>query len=163
MVVPRSRDRSFYGSVFRSLFRFSSLLSLETCVGVSKTQADEFVMNRRRTSSREAPTFHPTAWKWNSRKFAVASDSSTRFQPLDNRRWCSPPAPKRGDLVAIVAPMCIKGLRLVTMQLAEKFSPVGVGTNRSSHIRLSRKFANGTSTSVSLIRLTESLLWGHRM
>src|SRR5215213_6830063 len=63
MVVPRSRDRSFYGSVFRSLFRFSSLLSLETCVGVSKTQADEFVMNRRRTSSREAPTFHPTAWR----------------------------------------------------------------------------------------------------
>jgi hypothetical protein len=37
--------------------------------------------------------------------------------------------------------MCIKGLRLVTMQLPEKFSPIGVGTYRSSHIRVSQKFA----------------------
>jgi hypothetical protein len=59
---------------------------------------------------------------------------------LDNRPWCCPPAPKCGDLVAVVTPMCIKGLRLVTMQLPEKFSPIGLGTNRSSHIRLSRKF-----------------------
>jgi hypothetical protein len=36
--------------------------------------------------------------------------------------------------------MCIKGLRLVTMQLPENFSPIGVGTYRSSHIRLSPKF-----------------------
>jgi hypothetical protein len=36
--------------------------------------------------------------------------------------------------------MCIKVLRLVTMQLPEKFSPIGVGTNRRSHIRVSRKF-----------------------
>jgi hypothetical protein len=35
--------------------------------------------------------------------------------------------------------MCIKRLRLVTMQLPEKFSPIGVGTNRSSHIRLSKE------------------------
>ena len=31
---------------------------------------------------------------------------------------------------------------------------------RTSPYRLSRKFAKGTSTSVSLIRLAESLLWG---
>jgi hypothetical protein len=37
--------------------------------------------------------------------------------------------------------MCIKGLRLVTMQLPEKFSPIGVGINRSSLIRVSQKFA----------------------
>jgi hypothetical protein len=37
--------------------------------------------------------------------------------------------------------MCIKELRLVMMQLPEKFSPIGLGTNRSSHIRLSGKFA----------------------
>src|SRR5215208_702861 len=104
-------------------------------------------------------SIHRSAWK-SSPQFAVASYYSTLLQPLDNRPWCSPPAPKRSDLVAVVAPFCIKGLRLVTMQLPEKFSPIGVGTNRSSHIRLSRKFANGTSTSVSLIRLTESLLWG---
>jgi hypothetical protein len=37
--------------------------------------------------------------------------------------------------------MCIKGLRLVTRQLPEKFSPIGLGTNRSLHIRVSPKFA----------------------
>ena len=36
--------------------------------------------------------------------------------------------------------MCIKGLRLATMQLPEKFSLIGVGTNRSSHIRVSANF-----------------------
>src|SRR5215208_2339016 len=77
--------------------------------------------------------------KRNSRKFAVASYSSTRLQPLDNRPWWRPPAPKRPDLVAVVAPMCIKGLRLVTMQLPEKFSPIALGTNGSSHIRVSWK------------------------
>src|SRR5215217_323632 len=85
---------------------------------------------------------HPSAWKRNSRKFTVASDSSTRFQHLDNRRWCSPPAPKRSDLVAVVAPFCIKGLRLVTMQLPEKFSPIGLGTNRRFANRVSRKLGN---------------------
>jgi hypothetical protein len=71
--------------------------------------------------------YSPSAWKRNSRKFKVASYSSTWFQLPGNRRWCSPPAPKRSELVAVVAPMCIKGLRLVTMQLPEKFSPIGVG------------------------------------
>src|SRR5215212_3278178 len=85
-------------------------------------------------------SIHRSAWKGNSRKFAVASYSSTRLQPLDNRPLCSPPAPKRSDLVAVVAPFCIKGLRLVTVQLLEKFSPIGVGTNRSSHSGHSRKF-----------------------
>ncbi len=37
---------------------------------------------------------------------------------------------KRSDLVAVVAPLCIKELRLVTMQLPEKFSPIGPGLNR---------------------------------
>ena len=37
--------------------------------------------------------------------------------------------------------MCIKGLRLVTVQLPEKFSPVELGTNRSSPIRCSTNFA----------------------
>jgi hypothetical protein len=36
--------------------------------------------------------------------------------------------------------MCIKGLRLVTIQLPENFSPIGEGTNRISHIRISQKF-----------------------
>jgi hypothetical protein len=37
--------------------------------------------------------------------------------------------------------MCIKVLRLITMQLPENFSPIGVGTNGSSHIRVSANFA----------------------
>src|SRR5215208_3736723 len=88
-----------------------------------------------------SPLFTGMRGKRNSRKCAGASDSSTQRQSLGNRPWCSPPALKRGDLVAVVAPFCIKGLRLVTMQLPEKFSPIGVGTNRTSHIRVSRKFA----------------------
>src|SRR5215213_1425946 len=85
--------------------------------------------------------------KENSRMFKVASDSSTRRQPLDNRLCCTPLGSKHPDLVAVVAPMCIKGLRLVTMQLPEKFSPIGLGTNRSSHIRLSQKFVCGVTKS----------------
>ena len=84
---------------------------------------------------------HRSAWKRNSRKFAVASYSSTWLQPLHNRLCCTPLGSNHPDLVAVVAPMCIKGLRLVTMQLPEKFSPVGLRTNRSSHIRVSTKYA----------------------
>src|SRR5215203_4120325 len=71
-----------------------------------------------------------TSAKSNSRKFGVASYSSTRLQPLDNRLCCTPLGSNHPDLVAVVAPMCIKGLRLVTMQLPVKFSPIGLGTNR---------------------------------
>ena len=85
-------------------------------------------------------TIHRSAWNKNSRKFKVASDTSTQRQPLDNRPWCTPLGSKHLDLVAVVAPMCIKGLRLATMELPEKLSPIGLGTNRISHIRLSRKF-----------------------
>src|SRR5215203_6556109 len=84
---------------------------------------------------------HPIADKANSRKFAVASYSSARRQALDNRLCCAPLGSKHPDLVAVVAPMCIKGLRLVTMQLPEKFSAIVLGTNRSSHIRVSANFA----------------------
>jgi hypothetical protein len=66
---------------------------------------------------------HRPSWKKNSRKFAVAGDSSTQCQSLDNRPCCTPLGSKHPDLVAVVAPMCIKGLRLVTMQLLEKSRP----------------------------------------
>src|SRR5215208_3442172 len=105
-----------------------------------KAREDKEVNKEGRSLSSSGPSsalIHRSAWNRNSRKFAVASYSSTRLQPLDNRPYCSPPAPKLPDLVAVVAPFCIKELRLVTMQLPEKFSPIGVGTNRSSHIRLS--------------------------
>jgi hypothetical protein len=48
--------------------------------------------------------------------------------------------------------MCIKGLRLVTMQLPEKFLPIGLGTNRSSHIRLSARFVLTEFSAVRLFR-----------
>ena len=92
---------------------------------------------------------HRSAWKGilrtshkkNSRKFAVASDSSTQRQPHDKRPCCTPLGSKHSDLVAVVAPMCIKRLRLVTVQLPEKFSPIGPGTQRTSPRRSSTKFA----------------------
>jgi hypothetical protein len=90
--------------------------------------------------------------KRNSRKFTVASYSSTQLQPLDNRRWCNLLAPKRGDLVAVVASLCSKGLRLVTTQLPEKFLPIGLGTNRSSYIRLSARFVLTEFSEVRLFR-----------
>src|SRR5215207_9469440 len=38
-----------------------------------------------------------------------------------------PSVSKRGDLVAFVSALCIKMLRLVTLQLLENFSPIGPG------------------------------------
>src|SRR4051794_31097033 len=92
-------------------------------------------------SSRPAsilPTAHPltlihrSALKRNSPKFTVANGPSTQRQPRDNRPCCTPLTSKRSDLVLFVAPLCIKGLRLVTMQLPEKFSPIGPVLNRTS-------------------------------
>jgi hypothetical protein len=76
--------------------------------------------------SHEAPAlpFAPmlrSAWKSNSRKFTVANGSSMQRQPHDKRPCSTPLGSKRSDLVAVVAPFCIKGLRLVTVQLPEKF------------------------------------------
>jgi hypothetical protein len=50
-------------------------------------------------------------------------------------------ASKRGDLVPFVAPLCIKGLRLATVQLREKSRPLKLGLNRTSPVRGSQKFA----------------------
>jgi hypothetical protein len=79
-----------------------------------------------------APLFTGVPRKWNSAKFAVASYSSTRRQAPDDRLCCTTLGSKHHNLVAVVAPMCIKELRLVTIQLPEKFSPIGAGINRTS-------------------------------
>ena len=66
---------------------------------------------------------HRSAWKRNSRKFAVANGSST-YRQAPAYGLCYPPSwSKRSDLAPFVAPLCIKGLRLVTVQLPEKCSP----------------------------------------
>jgi hypothetical protein len=55
--------------------------------------------------------------------------------------------------------MCIKGLRLVTMLLPEKFSPIGLRTNRSSHIRVSAKFALMEFSEVRVRQVSYSRLY----
>jgi hypothetical protein len=62
-----------------------------------------------------------------SRKFGVASDPQSAALSPRERHGSTTSEPKRGDQVVFVAPLCIKGLRLVTLQLPEKFSPIGPG------------------------------------
>src|SRR5215203_1498641 len=66
---------------------------------------------------------HPTSENRNSAKFTVANGSSTHRQALKNKPCCPPLGSKRSDLVTVVAPTCIKGLRLVTVQLPENSRP----------------------------------------
>jgi hypothetical protein len=77
-----------------------------------------------------------TSHKLNSPKFAVASNPSDAVVSTRQQHGGTLSAPKRSDLVAVVAPFCIKELRLVTMQLPEKFSligwVIGWGLNRTS-------------------------------
>src|SRR5215218_1596258 len=68
----------------------------------------------------------------NSRKFTVASDRSDAAVSTRQQHGGTPLASKRSDLVTVVAPLCIKELRLVTMQLPEKFSSIGPGLKRTS-------------------------------
>ena len=71
---------------------------------------------------------HPSAWKRNSAKFKVAGDPPSSAASIPRRHFAEPSAPKRGDLVAFVAALCIKVLRLVTLQLPEKSLPSGRGS-----------------------------------
>jgi hypothetical protein len=80
--------------------------------------------------------------KRNSPKFTVASNRSDAAVSTRQQHAGTPSASKRSDLVAVVAPLRIKESRLVTMQLPEKFSPIGPGLNRTSPLRSSKKFRN---------------------
>jgi hypothetical protein len=57
---------------------------------------------------------------WNSRKFAVASNLSDTVTSTPKLRGATTSASKRGEYVPFVAPLCIKGLQVVTVQLPEK-------------------------------------------
>jgi hypothetical protein len=70
---------------------------------------------------------HRSAWNRNSAKFTVANSSSTHRQVLINRLYRTSLASERSDYVVFVAPLCIKGLRLVTVQLPEKSWRIGPG------------------------------------
>jgi hypothetical protein len=70
--------------------------------------------------------------KRNSAKFAVASDPPSSAASAQERHGGTILGSKRTYQVAFVAPLCIKGLRLVTLQLPENFSPIGPGLRRTS-------------------------------
>src|SRR5215208_7178361 len=66
-----------------------------------------------------------------SRKFAVASAPPSSAASAQERHGDTVLGSKRTYQVAFVAPLCIKGLRLVTLQLPEKswlIGPAAVAT-----------------------------------
>jgi hypothetical protein len=83
---------------------------------------------------------HRSAWNEYSRKFKVASAPSRSGAGSRARHGGASLESERRDLVAFVAPLCIKGLRLVTLQLPENFSPIGLRLDRTSPNRGSLKF-----------------------
>jgi hypothetical protein len=82
-----------------------------------------------------------SAWKSNSRKFAVASVPLSSAASASEWPGGTVLGSKRTYQVAFVAPLCSKALRLATLQLPENFSPIGPDQTRlhlySSRIRLS--------------------------
>ena len=94
-------------------------------------QVDVIAQKSDKGSYRARPSsptiIHRSAWKTNSPKFAVASDPPSAALCPRERHGSTTSEPKRPDQVAFVAPLRIKELRLVTLQLPEKFSPIGPG------------------------------------
>src|SRR5215211_7793635 len=80
--------------------------------------------------SPNAAPIHRSAWKKNSAKFTVANGPSGASPSTRLQHEGTPLASKSADLVPFVAPICIKGLRLVTARLPEKSSPIGPGLNQ---------------------------------
>src|ERR671910_565437 len=67
----------------------------------------------------------------NSRKFKVASDPSSSAPCTRVRQGGASSESERRDLVAFVAPLCSKALRLATSQLPENSCPIGPGPGQS--------------------------------
>jgi hypothetical protein len=78
-----------------------------------------------------SPSIHRSAWKRNSRKFKVASDPSSSAPCTRVRQGGASSESERRDLVAFVAPLCSKALRLATSQLPENSCPIGPGPGQS--------------------------------
>src|SRR5215208_7150970 len=70
---------------------------------------------------------HRSAWNSYSRKFAVASDRAEQAPGPQVRPGGASSESERRDLVAFVAPLCSKALRLATSQLPENSCPIGPG------------------------------------
>jgi hypothetical protein len=90
----------------------------------SKQRASSALMRRTRASvCSNSSLMHRSAWKRDSRKFTVASDPASLVTNASPRPSDTPSAPKRGNYVPFVAPLCIKLLRLATAQLPENSGP----------------------------------------
>ena len=70
----------------------------------------------------------------NSRKFGVSSDPVGVAADTRKRPGGTVSGSKRYDKVAFVAPSCIKGWRLVTLQLPKNFSPIQQVSVDMTHI-----------------------------
>ena len=68
----------------------------------------------------------------NSRKFTVASVPPSSAARAQERHGGTVLGSKRTYQVAFVAPLSIKGLQLVTLQLPENSCPIGPGLCRTS-------------------------------
>src|SRR5215217_4142189 len=134
-------EAAYQGLVLLLILRHRSFLLLANSRFSPRVGKNIHDATRRRLAHRPE-AIHRSAWNRNSRKFTVASYSSTQRQTLDNRPGSTPLASKRSDLVAVVTPFCIKGLRLATVQLPDKCSPMGPDLNRPSANRVSRTFVN---------------------
>src|SRR5829696_2690230 len=104
----------------------------------------------------EAPRSDPDSpecvEKKNSAKFTVANSSSTHRQTLNNGLQSIPLASKCGHYVVFVAPLCIKGLRLVTVQRPEKSWPIRPEQRRPTRRQYLEKFARiGQQPSLGLL------------
>src|SRR5215217_3070445 len=76
--------------------------------------------------------FPDSLWKGNSRKFGVASVPPSSAASALGRHGGTILGSNRTYQVAFVAPLCIKRLRLATLQLPENFSPIGPEQSRTS-------------------------------
>jgi hypothetical protein len=92
-----------------------------------------------------------------SRKFAVASNPSSLATNASPRPGGTPSAPKRGSYVPFVAPLCIKRLRLVTMQLPENYGP---SDRNSIKLRL-YGFLRGSLADCQIVPLGKGLIALH--
>jgi hypothetical protein len=101
---------------------------------------------------------HRSAWKGYSPKFGVASAPPSSATRDPERPGGTVLGSKRTYQVAFVATLCIKGWRLVTLQLPENFSPTGPGLDRTSQVRRSRKSATASNvhTSAKIRRLGDA-------
>src|SRR5829696_2817660 len=105
-------------------------------------------------------SIHRSAWKKNSRKFTVAINHSDAAESTRQQHGGIPSASKRSDLVAVVAPFCIKELRLVTVQLPEKF--LGRRTAAMDHPReLRNDGVLGSSPCYTLEPGVNVVLWAY--